>query len=392
MKRYHNARRVRRAFTLIELLCTVAIIAIVLALLMPVLQGAFGHARRTVCSNNLENMGIAFNSWAHDHNDLFPMQVSISQGGTREFAEAAAANPNVSSTFRHFKVLSNELALAKILRCPADRQRTPAENFAALDNTNVSYFINVGAAFGRTDSPIAGDRNVRTSGRTEWTFVQFGASNAVEFTAELHGNRGNVLFGDGHISLLDGSKLAYAFGGGAGIVDTTLSLPRPTAEEVAAFAANNSASDADTQGSRSSAQETGGASQGAGSKSGQAETQTRGNSNTVARPQATVPGRSFSGGSRAVGSEEMVVVTRLDGTVATQSVPRKVSAPPAAPGFTPGEVNAPVNPFIEFVDWLARKAAKHTYWLLLLLLAALIAFEISRRHSGRKQRRGPSSE
>jgi hypothetical protein len=41
---------------------------------------------------------------------------------------------------------------------------------------------------------------------------------------------------------------------------------------------------------------------------------------------------------------------------------------------------------------LARKAAKHTYWLLLLLLAALIAFEISRRHSGRKQRRGPSSE
>jgi len=290
-------------------------------------------------------------------------------------------------------VLSNELALAKILRCPADRQRTPAENFAALDNTNVSYFINVGAAVGRIDSPVAGDRNVRTSGRTEWTFIQFGASNAVEFTAELHGNRGNVLFGDGHVSLLDGSKFAFAFGGGvAGIDDTTLSLPRPTVDEVAAVPTNNDGSKTDAPGGGSSEQASNDGSKSPGAKSGQGDSRSPGSSNTVARPQATVPGRSISGGSKFAGSDEMIVVTRLDGTVATQSVPRKVSAPPVVPGFTPGEVSFPANPLVEFAAWLAKTASRYTYWLLFLLLAALIALELARRRARRNRQRRRSLE
>lgn len=392
MKRHYKTRRVRRAFTLIELLCTVAIIAIVLALLMPVLQGAFARARRTVCSNNLENMGVAFSSWAHDHNDLLPMQVSINQGGTREFAEAAASNPNVSSTYRHFKVLSNELSVAKILRCPADRQRTPAENFASLDNTNVSYWINAGAAFGRTDSPIAGDRNVRTSGRTEWTFVQFSASNAVEFTAELHGNRGNVLFGDGHVSLLDGSKLPFAFSGGAGTDDITLSLPRPTVEESPAFAANNDGTKMDSRDASSSGQTGEAGSKGPGAKGSQEDSRSASSTNNVAQPQTTLRGGTIGGNSSAAGGDEMIIVTRLDGTVTTQAVPRKVSPPPTAQGFTPGEVSFPANPLLELAAWLTKTAARYTYWLLFLLLAALITLELARRRARRNRQQRRSLE
>jgi hypothetical protein len=102
--------------------------------------------------------------------------------------------------------------------------------------------------------------------------------------------------------------------------------------------------------------------------------------------------RSISGRSSAAGSDEMIVVTRLDGTVATQSIPRKVSLPPAVPGFTPGEVSVPANPLLEFAAWLAKTATRYTYWLLFLLLAALIALELARRRARRKRRQRRSLE
>lgn len=154
-------------------------------LLLPALQQAHGKAQRVACANNLKNIGAAFYAWAHDHNDLFPMQVSTNQGGTREFADAVALTPDVSFAFRHFQAVSNELILPKPLVCPADKQRVAASDFASLRNENVSYWINTAAAFGHTDSPVAGDRNVRTSGRTEWTFIRFGPADALEFSPEM---------------------------------------------------------------------------------------------------------------------------------------------------------------------------------------------------------------
>jgi len=44
------------------------------------------------------------------------------------------------------------------------------------------------------------------------------------------------------------------------------------------------------------------------------------------------------------------------------------------------------DPIIEFLQQLTRQATNHTYLLLFLLFAALIAFEVARRRSGRKRR------
>jgi prepilin-type N-terminal cleavage/methylation domain-containing protein len=67
-----QARSGSRAFTLVELLAVVAILALLLSLLVPVFQKARELARRSVCHNNFRVLGEAVLGFAANHDGRGP--------------------------------------------------------------------------------------------------------------------------------------------------------------------------------------------------------------------------------------------------------------------------------------------------------------------------------
>jgi prepilin-type processing-associated H-X9-DG protein/prepilin-type N-terminal cleavage/methylation domain-containing protein len=83
MKRLRPDDFRRGAFTLIELLIVVAIIAVLSAMLLPALQQAKDAARSATCVNNLRTLHLTALLYADDHGDLLPDGYNPSAGSVR---------------------------------------------------------------------------------------------------------------------------------------------------------------------------------------------------------------------------------------------------------------------------------------------------------------------
>lgn len=65
-------QRNRIGLTLFELLVVIVVIAILMAMLLPAVNGSRASAKRMKCTNRMKQMGIALQSYASAHNGRFP--------------------------------------------------------------------------------------------------------------------------------------------------------------------------------------------------------------------------------------------------------------------------------------------------------------------------------
>ena len=194
----------RRGYTLVELLVVVAVLAVLAVFLLPILAKPHARPSRLNCVNHLKQIGLAFRMWSTDHNDKFPMQVSVTNGGTMELVESGMVFP-------HFQVMSNELSTPMLLVCPEDANRTNAFSFAQkLNDSQIGYFLGVDADQTKPAMFLVGDNNLGLGGvPARHGLLRLWTNSPVEWIKPRprHNDGGNVALADGSVQQVGNAQL-----------------------------------------------------------------------------------------------------------------------------------------------------------------------------------------
>lgn len=115
-----------RAFTLIELLVVIAIIAILAAVLLPVLAQARKRAWQVQCLNNVRQLGLGFSLYTADNSDVYPFLASKDGYLPQDWIywRISANFPNVQlspiMSALGASAASTNMGVNSIFKCPAD--------------------------------------------------------------------------------------------------------------------------------------------------------------------------------------------------------------------------------------------------------------------------------
>ncbi len=212
-----NRQEVRegKGFTLVELLVTISIIAILAALLLPAISRARDKAETATCSQNLRQIGAGVLAFAGENQGLCPIAGATVPRGT---TDAETGKPGWTEQLDSYLGENT-----KVYRCPGSARLIP-------NNAVYGYFL--GTRAGYEDSGTFSALNLHKLNAPskyilggDITGNLFTASDADKddytqnpFAAKspFHAGRTNILFADGSVRQVEGfdaETMEYTYSG-----------------------------------------------------------------------------------------------------------------------------------------------------------------------------------
>jgi prepilin-type processing-associated H-X9-DG protein/prepilin-type N-terminal cleavage/methylation domain-containing protein len=178
-----QTRQSRGAFTLVEVLVVVGVLAVLMALAVPSLKNARNKGQQTQCMNNLKNIYVGFRLYATDNNDKIPLGYDVSSNQMYP----TKIGPYLNNGTWQWSAQSN---CKPYFVCPA-------QNLAKAQWYWGSYMMNVNVCHG---GPFTFSKFSDQMTKTLFLFdaVTAGQANSPSAIVMRHSSGANLLFLDGH--------------------------------------------------------------------------------------------------------------------------------------------------------------------------------------------------